>query len=266
MAFHWTEVNFLSIHHNLDVRISLSVAAFLFHTKKMELSISCFCLQVFIYYAWQVIVALKGKHERLLSKREGSLTYSHQFGDGIFQWFSSPVYHNLSFPVVLLITEQLHLLILLFSPTLQNFFLVTFLVYYPSVGMNVYFDACLFSFGEDSWESLGLQWANQSILKEISPGCSLEGLMLKLKLQYFGHLMWRADSFEKTLMLRKIEAGGEGNDRGWDSWMASPTGWTWVWVDSGSWWWKGRPGVLWFMGSQRVGHNWMTELNWTVQF
>ena len=108
--------------------------------------------------------------------------------------------------------------------------------------------------------------SNQSILKEISPGCSLEGLMLKLKLQYFGHLMWRADSFEKTLMLRKIEAGGEGNDRGWDSWMASPTRWTWVWVDSGSWWWKGRPGVLWFMGSQRVGHNWMTELNWTVQF
>lgn len=85
MAFHWTEVNFLSVHRNLDVRISLSVAAFLFHTKKMELSISCFCLQVFIYYACQVIVALKGKHERLLSEREGSLTYSHQFGDGIFQ-------------------------------------------------------------------------------------------------------------------------------------------------------------------------------------
>ena len=56
--------------------------------------------------------------------------------------------------------------------------------------------------------------SNQSILKEISPGCSLEGLMLKLKLQYFGHLTWRADSFEKTLMLGKTEAGGEGNDRG----------------------------------------------------
>ena len=58
--------------------------------------------------------------------------------------------------------------------------------------------------------------SSQSILKEISPGCSLEGLMLKMKLQYFGHLMWRADSFEKTLMLGKIEAGGEGDDRGWD--------------------------------------------------
>ena len=69
--------------------------------------------------------------------------------------------------------------------------------------------------------------SNQSILKEISPGCSLEGVMLKLKLQYFGHLMRRADSFEKTLMLGKIEAGGEGDDRYWDHWMASPTQWTW---------------------------------------
>ena len=77
--------------------------------------------------------------------------------------------------------------------------------------------------------------SNQSILKEISPGCSLEGLMLKLKLQYFGHLMRRTDSFDNTLMLGKTEAGGEGNNRGWDGWMASLTQWTWVWVDSGSW-------------------------------
>ena len=72
--------------------------------------------------------------------------------------------------------------------------------------------------------------SSQSIIKEVSPECSLEGLMLKLKLQYFGHLMWRADSFEKTLMLGKIKTGG-----GWDGWMASPTQWTWVWVNSGSW-------------------------------
>ena len=104
--------------------------------------------------------------------------------------------------------------------------------------------------------------SNQSILKEISPGCSLEGLMLKLKLQYFGHLMWRADSFEKTLMLRKTEGRRIGDDRGWDGWMASPTQWTWVWVDSRNWWWTGRPGMLQFMGSQRVGHDWVTELNW----
>ena len=102
--------------------------------------------------------------------------------------------------------------------------------------------------------------SNQSILMEISPGCSLKGLMLKLKCQYFGYLMWRADSFEKTLMLGKLRAEGEGDDRGWDGWMASLTRWTWVSVNSGSWWWTGRPGVLRFMGSQRVRHDWATEL------
>ena len=60
-----------------------------------------------------------------------------------------------------------------------------------------------------------------------------------------------------------LGAGGEGDDRGWDGWMASPTQCTRVWVNSGSWWWTGRPGVLRFMGSQRVGHDWGTELNWT---
>ena len=72
--------------------------------------------------------------------------------------------------------------------------------------------------------------------KGISPEYSLEGLMLKLKLQYFGYLMWRTNSLEKTLMLGKIEGGlGEGDDRGWNGWMASPTQCTWVWVSSGSW-------------------------------
>ena len=59
-----------------------------------------------------------------------------------------------------------------------------------------------------------------------------------------------------------LGAGGEGDDRGWDSWMASLTRWTWVWVNSGSWWWTGRPGVLRFMGSQRVGHDWVNDLIW----
>ena len=60
----------------------------------------------------------------------------------------------------------------------------------------------------------------------------------------------------------RLKAGGEGENRGWDGWMASPTQWTWVWVNSESWWWTGRPGVLQFMGSQRVGHDWATVLNW----
>ena len=103
--------------------------------------------------------------------------------------------------------------------------------------------------------------SNQSILKEISPGCSLKGLMLKLKLKYFGTWCKELTHLKRPWCWERLRAGGEGDDRGWDGWMASPTQWTWVWVDSGSWWWTGRPGVLQFMGSQRVGHNWATELN-----
>ena len=86
--------------------------------------------------------------------------------------------------------------------------------------------------------------------------------MLKLKLQCFGHLMRRADSFEKTLMLGKIEGRRRRGRQRMRCWMASLTQWTWVWVDSGSWWWTGRPGVLQSMGSQRVRHDRATELNW----
>ena len=104
--------------------------------------------------------------------------------------------------------------------------------------------------------------SNQFILKEISPEYSLEGLMLKL--QYFGHLMWRTDSLEKTLCWDRLKAGGEGDDRGWDSWMASPIHWIWVWACSQNWWCTGKPGVLQSVGLQRVGHDWATELNdWT---
>ena len=98
------------------------------------------------------------------------------------------------------------------------------------------------------------RWSNKSILREISPDYSLEGLMLKLKLQYFDHLLQIVDSLEKTLILGGIGAGGEGDGRGWDGWMASLTQWTWVWVNSGSLWWTGGAGVLQFMGLQRVRH------------
>ena len=115
------------------------------------------------------------------------------------------------------------------------------------------------SVGEDSGNSLGLQESNQSILKEINPEYSLEGLMLKLKLQYFGHLTQRADSLEKTLMLGKVEGRRRRGDKGWDSWMASSTQWTWVWANFRRWWRTRKPGVLQFMGSQRVRHDLATE-------
>ena len=104
--------------------------------------------------------------------------------------------------------------------------------------------------------------SNQPILKEISPWCSLEGLMLKLKLQYFGHLMRELTHWKRLWCWEGLGAR-EGDGRGWDGWMASLTRWMWVWVNSGSWWWTGRPDILQFMGSQRVGHDWVTELNWT---
>ena len=103
--------------------------------------------------------------------------------------------------------------------------------------------------------------SNQSILKEISPEYLLEGLILKLKLQSFGPLMQTTDSLEKTLMLGKNWRQEKGMT---EDEMSSLTQWTWVWVNSGSWWWTGRPGMLQSMGSQRVGHSWATELNWTA--
>ena len=91
--------------------------------------------------------------------------------------------------------------------------------------------------------------SNQSILKEINPGYSLEGLMLKLKLQYFGHLMQKLTHWKRPWCWERLRAGGEGSSRGWDDWMASLTQWTWVWANSGSWWRTGKPGVLQSMGS-----------------
>ena len=103
--------------------------------------------------------------------------------------------------------------------------------------------------------------SNQSILKEISPEYSLEELMLKLKLKYFGHLMQRMTHWKRPWSWERLKVGGEGDDRGWDGWMVSPTRWTWMWARSRSWWWTGKPGVLQSMGLQRVRHDWATELN-----
>ena len=102
--------------------------------------------------------------------------------------------------------------------------------------------------------------SNQPILKEISPECSLKRLMFKLKVQYFSHLMWRTDSLEKTLMLGKVEGSRRWDDRGCDGWMASLTQWTWVWVNSGSWW---RIGRAWRVAVHGVskGQTWLSD--WT---
>ena len=105
--------------------------------------------------------------------------------------------------------------------------------------------------------------SNQSILKEISPKYSLAGLMLKLKLQNFGHLMWRTDSFEKSLMLGKIE-GKRRRGQQRMRWLDGITdSMDMRWVNSRSWWWTRKPGVLQSIGSQRVRHDWGTELNCT---
>ena len=118
--------------------------------------------------------------------------------------------------------------------------------------------------GEDSWESLGLQGdpTSPSWRRSVLSG-------------HWKDWCWSWNSSTSTTSCEELThwkrpwcwdalgAGGEGDDRGWDGWMASLTQWTWLWVNSGSWWWTGRPGVLRFMGLQRVGHDWVTELNWS---
>ena len=114
------------------------------------------------------------------------------------------------------------------------------------------------------WVRWTARRSNQSILKEISPECSLEGLMLKLKLQYFGHMIKGAVDLKRPWCWERLRAGGEGDNRGCDGWMAPPTRWTWVWVKSRSWWWTGRPDVLRSLQSQ--SQTWLSdwnELNWT---
>ena len=105
--------------------------------------------------------------------------------------------------------------------------------------------------------------SNQPSLKDISPGCSLEGLMLNWNSSTLATSCEESTHWKRPWCWEGLGAGREGDDRRWDGWMASPTLWAWVWVNFGSLWWTGRPGVLWFMGSQRVGHDWATELNWT---
>jgi len=105
---------------------------------------------------------------------------------------------------------------------------------------------------------------SQSILKEISPGYTLEGLILSWNSNTLATWCEELTHLKRPWCWERLRAGGEGDDRGWDGWMASRTQWTWIWVNSVSWWWTGRPGVLRLMGSERVRHDWATELNWHV--
>ena len=105
--------------------------------------------------------------------------------------------------------------------------------------------------------------SNQSILKEISPGCSLKDWCWSWNSNTLATWCKELTNLKRPWYWERLRAGGEGDDRGWDGWMASQTQWTWVWVGSGSWWWTGRPGVLQSMRSQKVRQDWATELNWT---
>ena len=105
--------------------------------------------------------------------------------------------------------------------------------------------------------------SNQPILKEISPEYSLEDWYWSWNSNTLATWCKQLTHLKRPLCWERSKAGGEGDDRGWDGWMASPTQWIWVWVSSGSWWWIGRAGVLQSMGSQRVRQDWVTELNWT---
>ena len=124
-----------------------------------------------------------------------------------------------------------------------------------------------YSVREDSWESLGLKgdptspaWRRSVLGVHWKDWClSWNSNTLATSCEELTH--WK-----RPWCWEGLGAGGEGDDRGWDGWMASPTHWAWVWVNSRSLWWTGRPGMLWFMGSQRVRHNWATELNCTDVF
>ena len=106
--------------------------------------------------------------------------------------------------------------------------------------------------------------SNQSILKETSPGVHWKDWCWSWNSNILPTWCKELTYLKRPWCWEKLKAGGEGDDRGWDGWMASPTQWKWVWVSSGSWWWTGRPGELQSMGLQRVGHDWATELNWLM--
>ena len=114
-----------------------------------------------------------------------------------------------------------------------------------------------------SWNS---RISSQFILKEISPGVHWKDWCWSWNSNTLAIWLEELTHWKRPWCLERLRAAGEGDDRGWDGWMASPTWWAWVWVDSWSWWWTGRPGMLRFLGSRKVAHDWVTELNWVLDF
>ena len=121
----------------------------------------------------------------------------------------------------------------------------------------------LLNCGEDSWESLGLQGDPTSPFWRSALGFLWKEWCWSWNSSTLATSCKELTHWKRLWCWEGLGAGGEGDNRGWDGWKASLTLWTWVWVNSGSWWWTRRPGVLRFIGSQRVGHDWVTELNWT---
>ena len=116
---------------------------------------------------------------------------------------------------------------------------------------------------EDSWESFGSKEINPVNPKGNQPWIFIGRTDTEAEAPIIWPPVAKSWLTGKDWCWERLGAGGEGDDRGWDGWMASLTRWTWIWVNSRSWWWTGRPGVLRFMGSQRVGHDWASVLNWT---
>ena len=116
----------------------------------------------------------------------------------------------------------------------------------------------------DSWESLGLQDQTSQTSRKSVLNVHWKDWCWSWNANPLATWCEELTHWKRPWCWERLRAGGEGGDRGWDGWMASLTRWTWVWVNSGSWWWTRRPGVLQSMGSKRVGHDWVTELNWSV--
>ena len=117
--------------------------------------------------------------------------------------------------------------------------------------------------GGDSWESLGQKDQTSQSSRKSTLNIHWKDWCWSWNSNTLATWCEELAHFKRPWCWEGLGTGGKWDDKGWDGWMASPTWWTWVWVSSGSWWWTGRPGVLWFTASQRVGHDWATEMNWT---